>query len=113
MGIDEPRASLIRIQLDMKQLAVRRERTQEPVCQWAGEPIQLELLQRLGAGVLNPDGVGSGVDSPNADILMAVVGRNSSDMPLQVQFVPAAQELHRTNKHRAEDMVRVAALVDE
>src|ERR1035441_4907027 len=107
------RHSLIRIQLDVKKLSVGLERAEQQARQGPGEPIELELLQSLGACVLHSDRASRGIDAPEANVLMAIVSGNTGNMPCSVEVIPVVQEVHWPGKHHSKNMLRIAALVEE
>src|ERR1019366_9816803 len=113
MRVHITRHPLIRIQLDVKKLSVGLERTEQQARQGPGEPIQLELLQSLGACGLHPDRARRGIDASEANVLMAIVSGNTGNMSCSVEVVPVVQEVHWPGKHGSKDMLRIPALVEE
>src|ERR1039457_2835652 len=113
MGVHETRYSLIRIQLDVKEHSAGLERAEDQARQGPGQPIEPEFLQGLGARVFHPDCDRAGEDATEAYVLMAIVSGNAGDVPCPVEFIPVPQEVHRRGKECSQNMLRIAALVEE
>ena len=112
-GVDEPRAALVGIELDLERDATRLQRAEPSLQPGALERGQRALTQHAWRGVFQHQGVGVSDTNSEPRVLMAVVAGQPRDRAYEVELVPAFQEGHRPAAKPVVDVVGLLVQVEQ